>query len=54
MSFIIMSVDQKEKIYFHRITAPSIAEAITRGEALLKGASKIVAVINAKYEQALG
>jgi len=54
MSWIIMSVDEKEKLHFHRITAKSIIEAIERGNAFLKGAYKIVAVINAKYEDALG
>lgn len=56
MSFIIMSIekkDGKEIPHFHRITAPNIEEAIRRGKALLKGAY-VVAVINAKYEQALG
>ena len=58
MSWIIMSVDENPqasiKIHFHRITAPNIEEAVKRGKALLKGAYKLVAVINAKYEQALG
>jgi hypothetical protein len=57
MSWIIMSIekkDGKDVVHFHRITAPSIEEATRRGKALLKGAYELAAVINAKYEQALG
>jgi hypothetical protein len=48
-----MSVDEKEKMHFHRITAPSITEALHRAKTLFS-THKIVAVINAKYENELG
>lgn len=57
MSWIIMSVEKvegKERIHFHRITAPNMLEALARANALFKGAYKIVAIINAKYEKELG